>query len=452
MLLKVLKRFILGVAFTVMVVSLKGRAFNGPVSSPNEAELGKRLFKEERFSTARGDLPASCSHCHLFDEDPQGFRAHADFLAQSWVSYRLGDPRRNELRNSPTLFDVGKMPRLHFDGEFGSLEELVKGTLSGRPMGWLPGEEEQAFEQIKRVVLSDEGSPETREDSYRSQFKAIYGVNVATLDRRELIDWVARAIAGYMRTLNSDRKTPYDSFIEINRLPSEAAPGEEAKAFAKRLLKGVSDLEANGTLKLAMGFDAAALAGLKLFFASDGERSAGNCVVCHAPPLFTDFSFHNIGISQAEYDGVHGSGSFAELAIPAAATAKRPSAQLRETPTSRKPGEADLGHWNFAELKKSPLRGSAESDDDFLNRMIGTFKTPTLRNLAFSQPYMHNGAYVTLEAAVEEIVRLSKLAREKKVRSADEELVNVTITDRDIAPLISFLNTLNSNLTRSAKK
>ena len=38
-------------------------------------ELGKRLFRDDRFSTPSGDLPANCAHCHLLDEDPQGLRA-----------------------------------------------------------------------------------------------------------------------------------------------------------------------------------------------------------------------------------------------------------------------------------------------------------------------------------------------------------------------------------------
>src|SRR5262245_17496807 len=50
--------------------------------------LGERLFRDERFSTPNGDLPASCSHCHLLDEDPQGLRAYADFFNRSWVSSR----------------------------------------------------------------------------------------------------------------------------------------------------------------------------------------------------------------------------------------------------------------------------------------------------------------------------------------------------------------------------
>src|SRR5215471_3187425 len=100
--------------------------------------LGERLFKDDRFSTPSGDLPASCSNCHLFDQDPQGLRAYADFFNRSWVSSRAQDRRRMGLRNAPTIFDLAQAPRLHHDGEFGSLEELVKGTISGRSMGWLP--------------------------------------------------------------------------------------------------------------------------------------------------------------------------------------------------------------------------------------------------------------------------------------------------------------------------
>src|SRR5262249_26976957 len=85
--------------------------------------LGERLFKDDRFSTPSGDLPASCSHCHLFDQDPQGLRAYADFFNRSWVSSRTQDRRRLGLRNSPTIFDVAEAPRLHHDGEFGSLED-----------------------------------------------------------------------------------------------------------------------------------------------------------------------------------------------------------------------------------------------------------------------------------------------------------------------------------------
>jgi cytochrome c peroxidase len=196
-------------------------------------------------------------------------------------------------------------------------------------------------------------------------------------------------------------------------------------------------------LKLVRGFDAGALKGLKTFLRLD----AGNCVTCHQPPLFTDLSFHNIGISQAEYDKLHGEGSFAALAVPDARSANRPVAKFREIPSRRKPGEVDLGHWNFANLANSPLRKAGETDNQFLERMIGTFKTPTLRNLAYTNPYMHNGAYASLEEALSELVRLSALTRSGRVRSPDPELSKVRITEDDVPSLAAFLMALNEEIS-----
>src|SRR5215475_11201949 len=200
--------------------------------------LGERLFKDDRFSTPDGDLPASCSNCHMFDQDPQGLRAYADFLNRSWVSSRAQDRRRLGLRNAPTIFDSAEAPRLHHDGEFGSLEELVKGTISGRPMGWLPGEESQAFERARAVVLNDSGA-----EAYRIQFKAAFDVDVEKLNRDEVVDLIARAVSGFIRTLKTRKDSPYDKFIDANRLESKPAPGEDGKAFARRMGARINSLE-----------------------------------------------------------------------------------------------------------------------------------------------------------------------------------------------------------------
>lgn len=405
--------------------------------------LGERLFKDDRFSTPNGDLPASCSHCHLFDQDPQGLRAYADFFNRSWVSSRTEDRRRLGLRNAPTIFDVAELPRLHHDGEFGSLEELVKGTLSGRPLGWLPGEESQAFDRVRAIVVNDDGA-----ESYRKQFKAAFNVEAEKLGRDELVDLVAKSVAGFVRTLTTRKETPYDKFIEANGLESRPAAGEDGKLFARRFLAKIDSLESTRAIKLARGFDAAALKGLKLFFTTEGAGSIGNCATCHTPPLFTDYSFHNKGVSQMDYDRIHGEGKFAKLPIPDAASARRPSTRLRENPSKERPEDADLGYWNFVDLKTSTLRRAGESDERFLRRMIATFKTPTLRNLAYTQPYFHDGSIATLEETMEQIIHLSEMARAKRVREADDELAKIRITATDVAPLVAFLNALNEDLKR----
>ncbi|MCI0389241.1 MAG: hypothetical protein MOB07_10835 [Acidobacteria bacterium] len=431
-------------AFTVFAVTDSTvRPALGQTSTKQEGSpivrLGERLFRDERFSTPDGDLPASCSNCHLLDEDPQGLRAYADFFNRSWVSSRTLDHRRLELRNSPTIFDVAEMPRLHYDGEFASLEDLVKGTLSGRPMGWLPGEEARAFEHAQVMVLSDKG-----EGDYRGQFKKAFGVDLDKLSRAETVNLIARAIADFCRTLRTLKDSAYDKFIESNGLESKPASGESGKDLAKRLLARIDSLESRGTLKLSKEFDPAALQGLKLFFSSE----SGNCATCHTPPLFTDHSFHNIGISQLEYDRYHGEGKFAALPIPNAANARRPSTQFRETPSKEKPGVVDLGFWNFVDLKTSALRRAGEDDNRFLQRMIATFKTPMLRNLRYTQPYFHDGSLHTLEEVLNEMIRLNEMARTGRLREADEELAKISITASNIPSLVAFLNSLNEDLKK----
>ncbi len=333
------------------------RDFGSKQNREKIVRLGERLFRESRFSTTEGDLPASCSNCHMLAEDPQGLRAYADFFNRSWVSSRMQDIRRLHPRNSPTIFDVGEIPRLHYDGEFASLEDLVKGTLAGRPMGWLPGEEGKAFEQGRQLVV----------DNYRPQFAAAFGVDIATVNAARSMDLVAKAISEFCRSFKTPRDSAYDRFIAINKL-------EQRPELA---------VSPSQTLKLTPEFDRRALEGMKIFFSA--ER--GNCVTCHAPPLFTDNSFHNKGTSQREYDRIHGEGTFAALPIPKAMNATRPAQTFREAPSSYKPGNVDLGHWNFVDLKTSSMRRKSESDDQFLDRMIATFKTPTLRNLKYTFPY-----------------------------------------------------------------
>jgi cytochrome c peroxidase len=414
--------------------------------------LGERLFGDDRFSTPRGDLPASCLTCHLRDQDPQGPRAHADFLARSWVPWRSNDPRRNELRNSPTLLDVGELDTLHFDGEFESLEALVRGTLAGRPMGWLPGEEGEALAQIASVLK--------RDAAYGEQFRAAFGVELQALDAEAVMQRVAGAVSAHVRRLRSARTSAYDRFAALNGLDAAPATGEDSKAFTRRLLARVRGLEDAGRLRFPGGFSSRELAGLKLFFASGGDATvarddhsfskdamrhdrAGNCAVCHAPPLFTDNAFHNLGVSQAEYDALHGDGSFARLKIPDAADAKRPAAQFREIPDRRKPGCADLGYWNFADPEHSRWRRPGETPAAFLRRMIGAFKTPTLRNLGRTNPYLHNGIAPTLEETLEEMLRLNTLARQGALRAADEEFTAIRLAPEDLPAVVAFLDALN---------
>ncbi len=196
----------------------------------------------------------------------------------------------------------------------------------------------------------------------------------------------------------------------------------------------------------------------------------GNCVACHAAPNFTDFKLHNTGTAQTEYDSFHGAGAFAALAIPSLstrngnydaflpATAMHPNAseRFRAIPVLADPSLTDLGVWNvFAnpdnpnpqakirtilcdEQQPCPL-----SDAVLLDRAIARFKTPGLRDLSHSAPYMHNGQFDTLDDIVDFYRGVSTQARAGTLRNGATQLQGIALTAGDVAPLVAFLKSLN---------
>lgn len=88
----------------------------GPAQRPSEAvvELGRRLFFDPAVSRSQA---RSCASCH----DPEhGFGD---------PSPRSQDDVAVTRRHSPSLIDVALAPRVHWDGEFETLEDLVHARL-----------------------------------------------------------------------------------------------------------------------------------------------------------------------------------------------------------------------------------------------------------------------------------------------------------------------------------
>jgi cytochrome c peroxidase len=121
------------------------------------------------------------------------------------------------------------------------------------------------------------------------------------------------------------------------------------------------------------------LKGLSLF----NSPTQGNCAACHVstsangvtPPLFTDFSYDNLGLPR-------------NPAIPANAD-----------PTSLPyvPHNSSDGVHAYYDLG---LCGPVRTDLAYRTDLCGAFKVPTLRNIALTAPYFHNGVFSTLQEAV----------------------------------------------------
>lgn len=156
---------------------------------------------------------------------------------------------------------------------------------------------------------------------------------------------MGKAMAAYERRIVT-RRAPFDVFVEGLRA------GDRARTQA---------------------ISPAAQRGLKLFI------GAANCRSCHHGPNFTDGEFHDTGISTLS------------------------------PPPTPDPGRFD----GINRLLTNPFNAMGAFNDDppgrrvrptaYLVNMLefrGQFKTPTLRNVAVTAPYMHRGQLETLDDVV----------------------------------------------------
>jgi cytochrome c peroxidase len=408
---------------------------------------------------------------------PQGCR----FQERTPIPLRAEDAHLPQvtLRNTTALIELfwgekpGRPNLLHSDGEFETPEALVVAGLTGRNMGWLASEKAQARARVAEVA----------------RFYPELGLELSSVDP---ISRVAEAISAYMRSLEFSKDesgefngSPYDYFLRQNGLPVRPDPGEAPKQYGLRLKARIEDLELGGKLRFVSEgpkgprlerhdqefvFGARELEGLKIFYSAASRRplrdshGVGNCAGCHAPPAFTDFRFRNTGASQEEYDGVHGFGAFMRLPISEAGRAG-----FASIPNPAHPERADLGAWNQLGQKNALLftqvfetlcglipaiptctasdGGSAAGrfEAEVRTASIGAFKTPTLRNLGHSGPYLHTGDRSSIASAIQMYIPMGALARKGWLRSGDPEMEGVILTGRDLAPLAAFVEALNED-------
>jgi hypothetical protein len=84
---------------------------------------------------------------------------------------------------------------------------------------------------------------------------------------------------------------------------------------------------------------------------------------------------------------------------------------------------------------------------EVLPRTIALFKTPSLRDLGHSSPYLHTGRMDSIEDVLRFYQTFSDKARAGQVRNAAPELRDISLDDSAIAPLAAFLRSLNEDYT-----
>lgn len=158
--------------------------------------------------------------------------------------------------------------------------------------------------------------------------------------------------------------------------------------------------------------------GLRLFV------SEARCTLCHNGPNFSDQQFHNIGLAQGE-DAVLDAGRAAGVLL-----AIQDPLNCSKPPLNRDP---------FITNSES-CRELAYLDINNLE-LVGAFKTPSLRNIEQTAPYMHDGRFASLDAVLD---HYNKLADKPAMGHREESLQPLNLTDDERRALLAFLKSLTS--------
>ena len=173
------------------------------------------------------------------------------------------------------------------------------------------------------------------DDALKRLYTLAFGHAPPADNETALVD-AGKALAAYQETLTTDR-TPFDAF---------------------------RDALVRGDGAAAARYPAAAQRGLRLFI------GPGRCIACHAGPNFSDGDFHRSPIVSKLHDGSRDSGRALGLS------------KLLASPYAR------TGRFNDeVEAARAPAAQPADA---------GAFRTPGLREVSATAPYMHDGSIANL--------------------------------------------------------
>lgn len=195
-------------------------------------------------------------------------------------------------------------------------------------------------------------------------------------------------------------------------------------AFTGALVSGRTAFDAfrdalqRGDRHAAARYPPAAQRGLRLFV------GRGQCSVCHAGPMFSNGEFGDTGLSFFSQPGVVDPGRHGGIAA------------LRASAYSL------LSTWSDASDAAVTLKTRHVVAQ---HRNFGEFKVPSLRNVADTAPYMHDGQLATLADVVK---HYSELNLDRLHADGEQILKPLHLSPRDSADLLAFLRSLSDPTAR----
>jgi cytochrome c peroxidase len=366
---------------------------NAFASDSGAAALGKRLFMDQRLS-AGGRV--SCASCH---------RPHLAFTDGLRTSRGLS----TGARNTPTLLGAAYQRTFNWDGRID--------TLWGQALGPLEATAEMGSTRVEvvRVMAQDV--------QLRADFERVFGpiepALLAAIPQTPCGPVSTAAGSGSedspgtrcWRTLSEEqRRTITRVFVNIGK--AIAAYEATLRPVAGRFDQFVRYLVAGDTSGAARQLTLPEQRGLRLFIAQ--SRTA--CLNCHNGPLFSNGGFHDIGTNL----GQHSSHELGHML----------GAQLLQASEFRCEGP-------FSDALPAQCLQARFQDSTFTGEGRGAFKVPTLRGVAATAPYMHDGRFGQLNA-----VLAHYRSPPMKSVSGAHELKPLQLSDEEAEDLLQFLRVL----------
>ncbi len=353
---------------------------------PEAAEFGRRLFYDPRFSGA-GDV--SCATCHQPD------RAWTDGR-----SLALGAAQTS--RHAPSLHNAAHQRWLFWDGRADSLW--------AQALGPLEDEREHAGSRLQ-YAHTIYGDPRLR-GNYERIFGALPDLSDAARFPAE-----GRPVGDpdhpHQRAWDAMRSEDRDAVTEVF-----VRMGKAIAAFERRMVTAQAPFDVFvegvrvGDIEKQAALEPTARDGLRLFL---GEA---RCHLCHDGPLFSDLEFHVTGAPPLDPSLPEDLGRAAGISALA---------------------EDDFngtGRWS------DDPGGQARYKVEMLPDPEGwrsAFKTPSLRNVAKTAPYMHQGQLASLE----EVLDFYSTLEGADLSDAREQLLEpLDLGEEQRVALMAFLRSL----------
>jgi len=189
------------------------------------------------------------------------------------------------------------------------------------------------------------------------------------------------------------------------------------------------------------------------------------CDECHSGPMLTDNAFHNVGIPQqgefvpdvddcpqgAMCDCVSDDAQQPKFCFP---IGLRDGLRLLQANGFRRDGNwsDDTACANKRALHKDASYVEENPDEcggvvayypvPVSEDTVGQWKTPSLRNVTLTGPYMHNGMFEDLRAVVEHYNTAAEEFEGQWPGELDEKIVELNLTEQEIDDLVAFLESL----------